>query len=312
MKEVVRPMADVPRCCFICGSTGRLAYESNIDPALLSEFTYSSRKIPELMHYEYFECESCELLFASDMPKREELLAEYEGAAFDATTESRFAAQAYLRALLPILSQGVDSVLDVGCGDGEFLLACRDFGITRLMGIEPSTAASSLAREGIGRSIRAGGYEELSGVEQLDLITLFQTIEHIDDPLGFLAKTKELVRPGGYVAVACHDYHALVNRIMGEHSPIFDIEHLQVFSTKSITRVMDKAGLEVVSVKPYSNTYPFAYWMRLAPVPRRLKVIPLFKSGLLAKMPVRLPIGNLMAIAKVPDAEGRFGFSGSE
>jgi cyclopropane fatty-acyl-phospholipid synthase-like methyltransferase len=69
------------------------------------------------------------------MPQREELLVEYESAAFDATTESRFAAQAYLRALRPILGVGVDSVLDVGCGDGEFLLACRELGITRLQGI---------------------------------------------------------------------------------------------------------------------------------------------------------------------------------
>jgi len=267
---------------------------------MMSEFTYSSRKIPELMHYEYFECESCELLFVADLPKREELLAEYEGAAFDATTESRFAAQAYLRGLRRILGVGVDSVLDVGCGDGEFLLACRDLGITRLQGIEPSTAASSLAREGIGSCIRAGGYEEQSAGEQFDLVTLFQTIEHIDDPLGFFAKTKELVRPQGYVAVACHDYHALVNRIMKEKSPIFDIEHLQIFSPKSITRAMEKAGLEVVSVRSYSNTYPFGYWMRLAPIPGKIKAMRIFTKGSLSNLPIRLPIGNLMAIARVP------------
>lgn len=296
-------MGNVPRKCFICGSSGRLAYEAKIDPAMMSEFTYASRKVPELMHYEYFECESCELLFATDMPQREELLVEYEGAAFDATTESRFAAQAYLRALRPILGVGVDSVLDVGCGDGEFLLACRELGITRLQGIEPSTAASSFAREGIGSCIVGGGYEEQSVDEPFDLVTLFQTIEHIDDPLGFFAKAKELVRPQGYVAVACHDYQAPVNRIMGEKSPIFDIEHLQVFSTTSITRAMEKAGLEVVSVKPYSNTYPFAYWTRLAPIPRRIKSMPIFTRGWLARLPIRLPIGNLMAIARVPGGE---------
>lgn len=296
-------MGNVPRKCFICGSSGRLAYEAKIDPAMMSEFTYASRKVPELMHYEYFECESCELLFATDMPQREELLVEYESAAFDATMESRFAAQAYLRALRPILGVGVDSVLDVGCGDGEFLLVCRELGITRLQGIEPSTAASSFAREGIGSCIVGGGYEEQSVDEPFDLVTLFQTIEHIDDPLGFFVKAKELVRPQGYVAVACHDYQAPVNRIMGEKSPIFDIEHLQVFSTTSITRAMEKAGLEVVSVKPYSNTYPFAYWTRLAPIPRRIKSMPIFTRGWLATLPMRLPIGNLMAIARVPGGE---------
>lgn len=293
-------MINVRRSCILCGSKGRFAYGASIDLSMMSEFTYASRKMPELMHYEYFECESCALLFTPDLPNRDVLLEQYKGAAFDAAVESRFAAKAYLRALRPILGLGVDSVLDVGCGDGEFLLACRENGITRLQGIEPSTVARSLARGDIGNVIRVGGYEDQPSGEQFDLVTLFQTIEHIDDPMGFLAKAKELTHPRGFVAVACHNYKAPINRIMRDKSPIFDIEHLQVFSPKSISRAIEKAGLEVVSVKPYANMYPLSYWMRLAPIPRQIKTMPFLKRGWLARLPLRLPVGNLMAIARVP------------
>lgn len=293
-------MTDDARDCLICGSPGQLAYEARVDPTRLDLFSYSSRKVPELMHPEYRECQWCELLFAAELPQRGELLAQYQAAAFDAAIESRFAARSYLKALSPLIPGRVNSVLDVGCGDGEFLLACREAGINTLAGIEPSPAAGNLAREGIGKVIRTGGYEDQPTDQRYDLVTLFQTIEHIDDPIGFLGKTRELCHPGGYVAVACHNYQAPVNRVMGEKSPIFDIEHLQIFSTKSITRAMVKSGLEAVSVRPYSNTYPLSYWVKLAPIPASIKRTRLIVSGVPGRLPVRLPIGNLMALARVP------------
>jgi SAM-dependent methyltransferase len=295
-------MAETSRGCFICGGAGEPAYDARLDPALINDFTYASRKTPELMHYEYFECPDCKMLFATDLPERAKLLAAYEAAAFDSSTESRYAARSYLRALQSILGPGVQSVLDVGCGDGEFLLACREYGIPTLQGIEPSPAASSTAREGIGEVIMGGGYEDQSPDVKFDLVTLFQTIEHIDDPLGFFRVAQQFVRPGGYVAVACHDYRAPVNRIMKDKSPIFDIEHLQIFSSTSIRRTMEKAGLEVISVAPYANTYPLAYWMRLAPIPKAIKGLGIFGEASAGRVAVRLPIGNLMAIARVEGA----------
>lgn len=286
------------RVCPICGDSGTLAYEARIIPELIGDFTYASRKAPELMHYEYRACPNCDLLFTSSLPDRSSLLSAYEAAAFDASIESTFAAETYLGAIKRVLRSPITSVLDVGCGDGEFLLACRNSGISRIAGIEPSSAASGAADESIASVIVGGGYEEYVCEESFDLVTLFQTIEHIDDPMGFLQRAKSLARPGGYVAIACHDFQAPVNRLLKDKSPIFDIEHLQIFSKRAIEAAMTAAGLKVVSIRAYSNTYPISYWMRLSPVSEGIKNSSIVRKSFLGRLPMRAPIGNLMAIAQ--------------
>jgi len=287
-----------PRTCPVCRNCGEIKYQENIDLSRINSFTYSSRKVPELMHYEYRECRECELLFTSQIPAHEDLLDSYEQAGFDAARESKFAAQTYIQTLKKAITEKINSVLDVGCGDGEFIKACLKTGIHRVQGIEPSLAAMSVAEPGIQERIFVGGYETYSVEEQFDVVTLFQTIEHIREPVDFLTKAKEFVRPGGYIAIACHDYKSIANRMLGKKSPIFDIEHLQIFSKHSIAKAMASAGLKNVSVTPYRNVYPISYWARLSPIPTRLKEGAILGGSWANAISLGLPVGNVLALGK--------------
>lgn len=287
------------RPCPLCGTEAPVAYEEKINPSLVSEYTFASRKKPELMHYEYRECQDCRLLFVSQLPDVGELLTAYHQASFDSAIESRYAAATYADALAGVLRPGV-SVLDVGCGDGTFLAECLRRGVGDIQGIEPSPAAADLADPEVREQIYIGGHETFSTDKKFELITLFQTIEHIRDPLEFFHSMREVAEPGGYVAVACHDYRSPVNRLLGDKSPIFDIEHLQVFSKTSIGKAMAKADLEFIGAKSYPNTYPLSYWMRLAPIPDRIKDASTIRGGVLGRLPMRVRVGNLMAVGRFP------------
>ena len=291
----------LPRPCPICQVDAPVAYEEKIDPALISEFTFASRKRPELMHYEYRECHKCRLLFASQQPGTGDLLTAYHDAAFDSALESSFAARTYVGALGKFFRPGMD-VLDVGCGDGTFLLECLRAGASSVRGIEPSPSAVDFAEPQVRDRIFIGGHENFDEAEQYDLITLFQTVEHIRDPQSFFRDMRKFGRPGGYIAVACHDYRSPVNRVLGAKSPIFDIEHLQVYSKTSIGKAMEVAGLDVMRVGAYANTYPLSYWMRLAPIPERMKEASAIRNGFIGRIPLKLRVGNLMAVGQFPSA----------
>ena len=292
MSEEVRP-------CFICGHVAGVAYPEKIEESQISEFTYASRKRPELMHYEYRECLDCALLFSSNLPTTDNLLDAYHEASFDSPVESQYAARTYANELGAILRPGI-SVLDVGCGDGTFLDECLSRGVASIQGIEPSPAAADLASERVRPHIFLGGHEQYDGDQDFDLVTLFQTVEHIRDPLGFIEGMRRLARPGGHLAIACHNYQSPVNRVLGERSPIFDIEHLQIFSSRSIAKLMERVGLRLVAVGPYANTYPLSYWMRLSPLPGSIKETRWVTSGRMGKTPVRVRVGNTMAIGQFP------------
>ena len=94
------------------------------------------------------------------------------------------------------------SVLDVGCGAGDFLLSLPA-AHTRA-GIEPSVAAAAgaLAR---GVSVVAGSVSALPSGARFDVITIVDVIEHVPDPGSLLREAYEHVSPGGLLIVSTGD-----------------------------------------------------------------------------------------------------------
>jgi len=60
--------------CPACLSIGELKYPEKIESVLFNELTYASRKRPELMHYDLYECELCKTLFTNRNVNLSELL----------------------------------------------------------------------------------------------------------------------------------------------------------------------------------------------------------------------------------------------
>ena len=270
-----------------------------LDLAALDEHAFASRKRPEHMRLRLLECPVCDLVYASPVPSAE-TLARYEGAAFDSAEEARFAAQTYAKALEPIIARlpDLDGALDIGTGEGGFLNELIDIGFSNISGIEPSSDPIAAAAPGVAGLIEHGVFH--AGVRSpasLSLVTCFQTIEHVPDPAALVRDAASLLKPGGLLVIVCHDRRAAANRLLGLRSPIVDIEHMQLFSPRSLTELLSRGGLVDVSQRAIRNRYPVRYWARLLPVPTRIGVA--LDRGLrrvgLATRPVTLPVGNRLA-----------------
>ena len=109
--------------------------------------------------------------------------------------------------------------------------------------------------------------------ESFDFICCFMTLEHVQDPMKLTQSVLKLLKPGGAFVAVTHDYRSLVNRLLGMRSPIIDIEHVQLFSGKSIQEMLMRAGYQGVGSKTFKNNYSLKYWLRLSPLPNKLKAI---------------------------------------
>lgn len=292
------------RCCPACGAAPEAAtlfLEENIDPTKLSGFSYASRKTPEFMRHRLVRCTVCDLVYVAVPPAQDDLAEAYHQADYDSSEEASDAADAYMRAMGPILrslpSKG--AALEIGAGTGVLLDRLKSDGFSTLVGVEPSAAAIAAApaerrawlREGIFR-------EEDFAPASFDLICCFMTMEHVRDPQVTAAAALRLLKPGGAFVTVTHDYKSLVNRVLGEKSPIIDIEHMQIFSAASIQTLLRRTGLTGVSAKPFNNRYAVRYWLRLAPLPTGLKagVTDILRVTGLERLKLSANVGNTMAV----------------
>ncbi len=291
------------RRCPICGdaASATLFAEARIDSRKLGKFAFASRKLPEYMHHRLLLCPTCDVVFASPVPDVAELRAEYEAAAFDSQIEAQFAARTYACLLHPFLSRLPDrhGALDIGTGDGAFLAELLAAGFDQVRGIEPSSAPIAAASTQVRGLIEQGFFEPgRFRPESCSLVTCFQTIEHVSDPRQLCEEACRVLKPGGALCLVGHNRRAFSARLLGTKSPIFDIEHLQLFSPAGLRYLMTSAGLTSVSVFPFWNRYPVSYWTRLFPFPAGMKnlLLKFLSVTRIGRLTVPLPAGNLVAI----------------
>lgn len=289
------------KTCTICGKKAVLRNRAGYDMNRLNGFGFASRKIPEYMHYELWECKDCGYLMAENAPGQKELAQKYKYAEFDSGREAGYASATYMRCLkkyCPDFPKG--RAMDIGTGEGSYLKYLLREGVQDVTGVEPSRAPVLAAEKRIRKRIvndifRASDYEP----ETFDMISCFQTIEHIPDPGQLLGGIHDLLKKGGMVYLVCHDYRSPVNRILGMKSPIYDIEHLQLFSKRSIERLVRQQGFERVRVFALKNRYPLYYWLRLFPLPSAVK-LPLLKKAQNSRwgqIRIGISVGNTGVIA---------------
>lgn len=289
------------RSCPACGSNiVSRVLPQKIDRSLLTEFSYASRKPPELMHLELWKCTKCETLYCPKPDSQTFLADEYGSAAYDSGEEAVDAAVAYADNLEKLLNLRDLSVLDVGAGDGAFISECQKRGAKKIFGIEPSKAAIDSASTEIQNCLELGTLDIASNIlEKFDLATLFMTIEHVADPNDSFVALKRCLNVDGRIAIVCHNRLSFVNRVLRTKSPIFDIEHQQIFSKKGIVFLFERMDMEVEYVHSFKNKYSLQYWIRLLPIPKSFRgFFERLPSSILSKK-LALNVGNIMIIGRV-------------
>jgi SAM-dependent methyltransferase len=296
----------MPRACPLCGGDdATVLVEATLDESRLTASAFASRKVPEYMHSRMVECNKCGMLYANPVLLQESLAEAYKDASFDSGVESRLAAITYRAILEPHLAAlpSRNSALDIGAGDGAFLEELLALGFQNVTGVEPSEAPIAAAKPSVRGYLKCGVFAaEQFPPESLDLVTCFQVIEHVWDPVKIAADARALLKPGGLFLIVAHNRRAFSARMMGTKSPIFDIEHLQLFDRSTGAALMRTAGFESVAIRSLRNKYPINYWIKLFPLPKTAKAAAswMARASGIGKLLLSLPAGNLALVGRKP------------
>lgn len=141
-------------------------------------------------------------------------------------------------------------LLDVGCAAGFFLVAARDAGWT-VRGVELSKYMAAYARQEFGLSVTLGSIDAPHlDLPPCDVVTLWDTIEHLSHPARALENIRRLLGTGGLLVLSTGDYGSLLRRITGRRWRLFgDPTHNFFFSETTLKRLLEKTGFQLVSLE---------------------------------------------------------------
>jgi SAM-dependent methyltransferase len=93
-------------------------------------------------------------------------------------------------------------ILDIGCGRGLFLRACRDLGAAAVTGQEFRSSDIAYARDVLGvddmRPIETTSTDVWPD-DEFDLVCSFDVLEHVHDLKGVFEQCLRILRPGGHM-----------------------------------------------------------------------------------------------------------------
>ena len=259
-------MSSAEGTCNLCGGTDFKPRFSATDvEAGKVPAAFACTNVGHGQHGPIVECRSCGLVFAHPMPSSEVL-----DQAYGATQDERYAEEEPYRVLNfgPLIdlveshSPPPGRLLDVGCHIGTFLelAQARGWGVH---GVEPSRWAAAVAADR-GLAVDCGSLESLSDRAPYDVITMWDVLEHLRDPMAELRDLQRLLRPGGWLFFSTIDIGSRFARVLGRRWPWLMHMHLYYFRRDHLARYVREAGFEVVEMASVRRIVSLAYALEKA------------------------------------------------
>ncbi len=220
------------------------------------------------VHATFVRCTNCGLIYQNPRPTFEEISKYYEGdyppfvpqsgkpkSGWLITKSVQYGQNKRRRDVIRKKSGG--KLLDVGCASGAFLENFKAFSGFELYGVEINSQAADAARK-LGLDIRTGTLKEASfSADFFDVITMWDVLEHLHDPVASLNEIWRILKPGGVIVMRvpngeCLDAFLFRCTWAGWDPP----RHLFVFTSKTLRKILAKTGFLELDARYNSDAYP--------------------------------------------------------
>jgi SAM-dependent methyltransferase len=171
----------------------------------------------------------------------QDAIAAFEKAAL--TPDSRFskAAQdaAHVLRIRSLVGPRV-KLLDFGCGYGDFIAMCNLYGF-QAVGVDRAEARRGNASIPIFPDLSA-----LTG--PFDVVTLFEVLEHLDDPRGLLERVAQLMTTDAVLILETPDCTGVTDiQTIDDYRKIHPLDHINAFTPETLRNIAERAGFKGVS-----------------------------------------------------------------
>ena len=208
-------------------------------------------------HFAVWACADCGGRFTQDVPDEDSIGAYYQSEDYisHSNTSRGLINRIYQMVRTYTVKKKVElirresgkktgSLLDVGCGTGQFLAGMKAAG-WKVSGLEPDPGARKLASEVTGETIEAP--EALFADRPVvDVISLWHVLEHVHRLHEYLDQFQYLLKPDGLLLIAVPNFTSRDASHYGAHWAAYDVpRHLYHFSPDSLAVLMSQHGFRI-------------------------------------------------------------------
>ncbi len=209
------------------------------------------------------ECTSCGFWLTNPRPQLSELGRYYDSPEYISHTNSskgllnrvyQIVRGRAIAAKLSLVEKENKSdarrLLDIGCGTGSFLGACKNAG-WNVLGIEPSDSARKIAISEHGVEVKEESAIDTLPAASFDVITMWHVLEHVPALQERIAQLRRLLKPNGLIVIAVPNRNSADAKHYGACWAAYDVpRHLWHFRPQDIRALVAQHGLSVFHVKP--------------------------------------------------------------
>lgn len=248
--------------CNLCKKNDtKIIYESSIKDDANNNLGYLCTDTGHGEYFQLVECKNCGLKYSSpreDTSFLEDAYAKVKDEIYKEELNGRIRTfRENLKNIDKYIKKG--KLIDVGCSIGAFLHLAQKCGWIA-NGIEPSEWCVQQCKKIFNIDVLKGTYKELKKFHQeFDVVTMWDVLEHLDDPLEALINCRNALKDGGILALSTVDIGSFYARILGKKWPWLMKMHIYYFDRKTIRQYLDKAGLELVELKKYKHIISINY-----------------------------------------------------
>lgn len=215
-------------------------------------------------------CDACGQVFVNPQPTDETLAGVYSSEYFfdacvpgqeaQGSAVKRHTASLYLDALAKYAPGPPGTLLEIGCGSGEFLLEASRRGFA-VSGLDPSNHAVERANALLGWNAARCSTIERAALpnNHVDVCVCVDVIEHTRDPVEVLSHVYRVLKPNGVLLLVTPALDSWLARLMKQNWFEFKTEHLHYFSSSTLQNVFFRTGFRSVELSSARKTLTLAY-----------------------------------------------------
>lgn len=245
--------------CWVCGSPESKPYRrgslpEQLDPSLVRLTDREFGQTAEL-----FRCRACGFI-STDVSSALALTRLYVEVVDEEYVASSEARRPSFRKLMGLVSERsrTGPLLDIGAGIGLLCEAAAEAGFLA-EGIEPSLWAVSQARAR-GLTVHPGYFpDDLPVAARFEVITCVDVIEHVTEPVQFLAHAGRRLVSGGLLVIATPDIGSFTARLVGRRWWGLRPGHVAYFDRRTMDLALRRAGLVPLGSQTFGRSLPIGY-----------------------------------------------------